>query len=109
MSTSVNIAFQHLRADYPHIVRCVVAMGYDNGVINRFNTEAEVVSAAMSSVGTDDLQSAELWLKNKALSDIEIDDLCCGGSGADGLPLAFPDVDPLTHRVLDDLFENLVP
>jgi hypothetical protein len=96
---------------YPQLTRCVVEMAYDNGVICRFRTKEDVVTATMAgasaAVPESDLVHAEAWLSGRAFSDSEINDLCCGGTGDNNLPLMFPDVDLLTNRVLNDLFDNL--
>lgn len=111
MSVSANLAAERIRATYPQLTRCIIELAYDNGVVNRFATESEVLAGALPGttdpVPQADLQAAEAWLSGQALTDQQINDLCCGGTGDNGLPEAFPNVDKLANDVLNMLFDNL--
>lgn len=111
MSVATSLASEQIRATYPQLTRCVVSMAYDNGVVTRFATENDVLAGALPGttdpVPPHELQAAEAWLVAQSFTDEQIDDLCCGGAGSNGLPEAFPNVDLLTNRVLNMLFDNL--
>lgn len=95
--------------EFPGLVRAVKELAYDNGCINRFHDESEVVTYALTTVFNLDL-CVEMAIADAyccGLDDEALNELCCGEpDGTDHEPASKLGV---TDRILNELFDNLVP
>ncbi len=91
---------------YPGIKRALVAIAYDNGMVNREQTEwlalYDMFLAVTKKYTT--LQIADVNRQLAALSDEQLDEVCCGGrEGNDPNPPA--GIDQLADDMLNWAFE----
>jgi hypothetical protein len=90
-----------LAQQFPGLARAVKEMGYDNGCINRYNTEDEVIEYALSAVHElgliTEMTAADGFLNQ--LTDEQLNELTCGE--ADGIEHAPASLYGMTDRILN--------
>jgi len=91
---------------YPYLRRAVVLLGLDDGCINRYNTEQDVLDnvgdALTMEFQPDQLKAVEEYLSR--LNADQLEELCCGEQ-VDPID----EISALVDRVLNHMFDNLLP
>lgn len=89
-------------SNYPTIRKAAVHILYDNGMVNRFTTEATELDEAMARAAraATPEQLAQVEAELAALDAEALYEVCCNQSGTD---IRISDT---TDRVLDALFEE---
>lgn len=92
---------------YPGITRGCFLIALDNGGLNRHRPAAKLRSdiATWCSAQPMDLQAIDAWLA--ALSDADLDTVCCGGHGEPEQVELLAKAPPFTDALLDDYFEQV--
>jgi hypothetical protein len=93
---------------FPGIRRAALEIAYDNGCINRFQSETKAlrkVDRFISGQPLDLIEQMDVWLSG--LSDEEISDACCGGDGEPERLAVMAGAPPFADGILDDIFEAL--
>lgn len=95
---------------FPGIKKAALLIAYDNGMINRFNSEEQFLESRDVIIGADgvyyeDLQKIDEFLQG--LEQGQIEDLCFGEEEDQNIVVAlwqFPDIS--MSGFLNDLFEG---
>ena len=95
---------------YRSLRRAALRVAYDNGMINRYQTEEQFLDGAEEAVGADGVYNADLAAIDAALASLtsqELDDLCSGGEEEKYAVLAKFDRDlgEKIDGILDDIFD----
>ena len=107
-----------MKQDTAHLLgikAAALAIAYDNGMINRFQTETEFLEDVDEVIGADGVDLADL-IKIDAyllsLSEKQMDDLCCGGEGEEPQEAVLEGFQIITgldremlNGLLNDIFE----
>lgn len=104
MTASIKEALKPDR--YPGIKRAVLAIAYDNGGINRYRTEKDMLRELESFLvrqPSEILPDIDRWLAS--LSDDDLQTVCCGEHD-DQLALT-KTAPPFTHQLLNDYFDEV--
>lgn len=97
------------------IKKAALEIAYDNGMINRAQSEAEFLEAVDEVIGADGVDLADLVKIDTyllSLSDDQMNDLCCGGEGEEPQEAVLDQFQIITgldremlNGLLNDIFE----
>ncbi|WP_335954032.1 hypothetical protein [Acinetobacter higginsii] len=94
-----------IEVDYSNIVKAAKEIWYDNGMINRFESESEKVELLLNWLQTLDSNLLEpIELELSKLSEEDLDTVCCGEE-TEQERLASKSVNEFLNRISDEEYE----
>lgn len=97
-----------LISKYPGLKKAALEIAYDNGMINRLETEESFLKSLDYTLGAEgvyheDLQTWSNWLET--LSEETLNELCCGDEEAIAKIIKEAPKGELLNGLLNDIFE----